>query len=156
VQSTPIARRVAPDVRLSLNICLRCAKDFRPGAGGCNRTATRKCTRCQRLKKACECIPQPCVAGFNRLARMAARIAAGVDNERGEADGFPQALRAWTKDVEALLRKEVKHGGTHRPKGDEIALLQVQATNRLAVAVEGILDVLRSQVCAHTGVPPSF
>jgi hypothetical protein len=54
---------------------------------------------------------------------MAARIAASVDNKRGKANGFLQALRAWTKDVEALLCKEVKHGGTYWPKGDEIALL---------------------------------
>jgi hypothetical protein len=46
------------------------------------------------------------------------------------------------KDVKALLRKEAKHGSTHQLKGDKIALLQVKATKRLAVAVEGILDVL--------------
>lgn len=102
-------------------------------------------------------MPQGHVPEFNRLVRQAARIAADPDAYRDEAAVFPQAIRAWTKSVEAYLRKEVKQGGTHRPQGDEIALLQVKATNRLAMAVEGILDVLRSSVSdTSTGGSPSF
>jgi hypothetical protein len=146
-----------PELKLLLNLCLRCAKDFGPGNEGCDYAPTKKCQRCKRLKKPCSPVPPSAIPGLNSLIRKAARLEEDPEDPRCDAAQFATALRAWVKDVEALLRKEAKHGGTHQPKGDEIALLQVKATERLAVAVEGILDVLRAKVSSSfPGVSPSF
>lgn len=66
------------------------------------------------------------------------------------------AVRRWVADTEAAQRKAVKHGGTHKPKGDEIRLLQVQASERIALALEGILDCFRFSVSPLGKIPLGF
>ena len=56
------------------------------------------------------------------------------------------AQRRWVTVTKAQIRKLDKRGGTYKPTSDEICLLQVDATTRLAVATKGILDVMRWRV----------
>ncbi|KAF2622299.1 hypothetical protein BU25DRAFT_463045, partial [Macroventuria anomochaeta] len=105
----------------------------------------RKCDRCSRLKKACLELPQHSIRAWNTLVLSYEHLRdVGPDNHH-EHNEWEQACRRWITDVEATERGLSKRGGTRKPKGDEIQLLQVDATNRLAAAVEGILDVLRAQ-----------
>jgi uncharacterized protein YoaH (UPF0181 family) len=57
-----------------------------------------------------------------------------------------QDVRAYTTEVEAFIRKVDKHGGTYKPTGDEIQMLQYHVQRRTAEALEGILDLLRHGV----------
>jgi hypothetical protein len=98
------------------------------------------------LKKGCNEIPQEFIRVVNILLRTNERLAGDADPDPQEVAGFEQAKREYTAEVEAYVRKAAKHGGTHKPQGDEIRLLQVRATERCASALEGILDVMRVKV----------
>ncbi|KAF2629298.1 hypothetical protein BU25DRAFT_465452, partial [Macroventuria anomochaeta] len=149
VLPSPIAQRVAPSLAPRHNVCLRCAKHIRDGLIQCNCQKFRKCDRCSRLKKACLELPQHSIRAWNTLVLSYEHLRdVGPDNHHKHNE-WEQACRRWIADVKATERGLSKRGGTRKSKGDEIQLLQVDATTRLAVAVEGILDVLRAQVCCH-------
>ena len=96
------------------------------------------------------------MAEWNALVHTFEFLRAYEPENRDENDAFTQVARQWVADVEARGRVEKKRGGRHQPKGDEILLLQVDATNWVATAVKGILDLFRAQVCFLSVVSPSF
>ncbi|KAF1941028.1 hypothetical protein EJ02DRAFT_512756 [Clathrospora elynae] len=143
---TPIARRAAPVIKLLAAVCLRCSKRIGEGGEACNKACLKKCAYCARLKKNCNSVPPNFHRDMNALLRSRSRIAAAEDS-KGEQlrEAFTQARRSYVANVEAFVRQAAKHGGRRRPQGDKIQLLQVEATNRVAAALEGILDIVRQQ-----------
>lgn len=143
----PLARRAAPAVKLAQEICLRCSKRIGVDGESCNYKANRKCTRCAQIHKECTPVPPGAYPAVNSLFRKLARRDAAIGNEQLQRDAaLKQAVQDYTKEVEATIRKESKQGGTSKPPGDDLRLLQLHAINQLGSTMEGILDVLRHMV----------
>ena len=109
------------------------------------------------MGKRCLPVPQYAIFELNNLLIAAEARAGGAPETEEQFAAWTAAQRRWVSVTEAQIRKLDKRGGTHKPTGDEIRLLQVDATTRLAVATEGILDVMRwwvSIVCPV--VVPSY
>jgi hypothetical protein len=127
--------------------CSRCSKVLdRAGPPACDATLTKKCSRCSQLHKECRPFPVEFNARFNSLVRAAARLDADEDDESPDVAAFAAAHRAFVKELDAFVRKEVKYGGTHKPKGDELTLLLVKGIDRVGTALEGLLDLARHMV----------
>jgi hypothetical protein len=112
----------------------------------CDATATKKCSRCSRLHKECRPFPVEFNARFNSLVRAAERLGADENDESPEVAAFATAQREFVKELDAFVRKEVKYGGTRKPKGDELTLLLVKGIDRVGTALEGLLDLARHMV----------
>jgi len=127
--------------------CSRCSKVLdRAGPPTCDATATKKCSRCARLHKECKPFPLEFNAQFNSLVRAVERLNADEDDESPEVAAFTTAQREFVKELDAFVRKGVKHGGTRKPKGDELTLLLVKGIDRVGTALEGLLDLARQMV----------
>lgn len=102
-------------------------------------------------------VPEKFRHEVNSLLRLWGSLNDGeAQGERPDEEVLEEALRSYVKDVEAYMRKTAKYNLKHKPKGDEIQLLQVESLNRIAGALEGILDVLRHKVCVLSGVSTAF
>ncbi|KAF1936232.1 hypothetical protein EJ02DRAFT_427695 [Clathrospora elynae] len=148
---TPIACHAAPVVKLLAAICLCCSKRIREGGEACSKARLKKCAYCTKLKKSYDSVPPDFHRDVNALLCSHSKVAAAVGvGKQLLLKGFTQARRSYVANVEAFVRQAVKHGGRKCPYGDEIHLLQVDATNSIVTALEGILDVMRQQ----TGLTP--
>ena len=57
--------------------------------------------------------------------------------------------KTYIREVETSGRLGQRHGLSHRPQSAvEVALLQLEATNRLVGVMENIHDVMRTYVCS--------
>jgi hypothetical protein len=118
--------------------------------------ALKKCSRCARLHKPCAPFPVEFNSKFNSLLRARERIPADADAESEEVAAWETSKREFVAQLDAFGRKQAKHGGTHKPKGDEIAMLLVGSVNRVATALEGLLDLARSAVSLFPVATPSL
>jgi hypothetical protein len=80
------------------------------------------------------------------LVRAVKRLGTDEDDESPEVAAFTAMQREFVKELDAFVRKEVKHGGTRKPKGDELTLLLVKGIDRVGTALEGLLDLARHMV----------
>jgi hypothetical protein len=124
-------------------VCCSCCSKVLNQAGplACNATLTKKCSRCSQLHKECRLFPVNFNARFNSLVCAAARLDANEDNKSPDVAAFAAAHRAFVKELDAFVRKEVKYRGTHKPKGDKLTLLLVKGINRVSTALKGLLDL---------------
>lgn len=57
--------------------------------------------------------------------------------------------KAFNSNLHSKRRLDQRHGGTHRPAGEEIELLKLREMQETRTVLTGILDVMRHQVrCA--------
>jgi hypothetical protein len=147
-QRTPVAKRVQPVIRLRQVCCSRCAKQLTrdPNQEPCDKQELKKCTRCARLHKECRAFPVEFNSRFNLLLRTRERLPRDADGDSDEVAAWTLAQREFVRDLEAYVRQQAKHGGTHKPKGDELTLLLIGSIDRVGTAVEGLLDLARSAV----------
>jgi hypothetical protein len=122
----------------------------------CDAQLLKKCSRCSALHKPCAPFPVEFNSKFNSLQRARERVPADADAESEEVTAWTTAKREFVAELDAFGRKKAKFGGTHKPKGDEIAMLLVGSVNRAATALEGLLDLARSAVGLFPVATPSL
>ncbi|KIV98398.1 uncharacterized protein PV09_09767 [Verruconis gallopava] len=143
------ARRRRQPATLSRVCCARCAQYLLKGGDPCDKTAIRKCWRCQAARKRCLPIPASCIPRVNALIEDAERVSS-TDTEAQEA--LRSRLAALVADIQQTNRVVERASGVSTPtsRASDATMLLIHEMRLMRRSFNRFLALY----CEANNIPP--